>query len=33
MLESETKVCTKCLYKKKLLLFPAKKIAKDGRAS
>jgi len=33
MVESGTKVCTKCNCEKDLLLFPAKKIAKDGRAS
>ncbi len=31
--ESETKICTKCNFEKDLLLFPAKKISKDGRAS
>ncbi len=33
MLESATKICTKCQGEKELLLFPAKKISKDGRAS
>jgi hypothetical protein len=33
MVEIETKVCTKCNIEKSLLLFPAKKASKDGRAS
>ena len=32
MVESETKVCTRCSCEKDLLLFPAKKTSKDGRA-
>lgn len=33
MIESVTKVCTKCQNKKDLLLFPARKRSKDGRSS
>ncbi len=33
MLESATKICTKCKCEKDLHLFSARKISKDGRAS
>ena len=33
MPENTTKICTKCNNEKELLLFPAKKVSKDGRAS